>query len=127
MVNMTDLFLLGINEIFQLNMLIVIFLGVVAGILVGLIPGFTVTMGIVLTLPLTFGMEPIMGIATMIGVLVGGMSGGLITSSLLGIPGTPSSVATVFDGYPMSRKGQPGKALSLGIWASFLSSVFSLI
>lgn len=124
---MTDLFLLGINEIFQLNMLIVIFLGVVAGILVGLIPGFTVTMGIVLTLPLTFGMEPIMGIATMIGVLVGGMSGGLITSSLLGIPGTPSSVATVFDGYPMSRKGQPGKALSLGIWASFLSSVFSLI
>ncbi|MEC5423382.1 tripartite tricarboxylate transporter permease [Virgibacillus sp. C22-A2] len=123
---MLDLLLLGISEIFQLHILVVILLGVIAGILAGLIPGFTVTMAIVLTLPLTFGMEPITGVAAMIGVLVGGMSGGLITAALLGIPGTPSSVATTFDAYPMSRKGQPGKALSLGIWASFLSSIISL-
>ncbi|MFA1821502.1 tripartite tricarboxylate transporter permease [Virgibacillus oceani] len=124
---MTDLFVLGVSEIFQIDILIVILLGVIAGILAGLIPGFTVTMAIVLTLPLTFGMEPIMGVAAMIGVLVGGMSGGLITAALLGIPGTPSAVATTFDAYPMSRKGQPGKALSLGIWASFLSSIVSLV
>lgn len=124
---MADLFLLGVSEIFQIDMLIVILLGVIAGILAGLIPGFTVTMAIVLTLPLTFGMEPIMGVAAMVAVTVGGMSGGLITAALLGIPGTPSAVATVFDGYPMSRKGQPGKALSLGIWASFLSSIISLV
>ncbi|MFD1037302.1 tripartite tricarboxylate transporter permease [Virgibacillus byunsanensis] len=123
---MLDLLLLGISEIFQLHILVVILLGVIAGILAGLIPGFTVTMAIVLTLPLTFGMEPITGVAAMIGVLVGGMSGGLITAALLGIPGTPSAVATTFDAYPMSRKGQPGKALSLGIWASFLSSIISL-
>ncbi|MFD1362395.1 tripartite tricarboxylate transporter permease [Lentibacillus salinarum] len=123
---MLDLLWLGINEIFQFHILIVIFLGVIAGILAGVIPGFTVTMAIVLTLPLTFGMEPVTGIAAMIGVLVGGMSGGLITAALLGIPGTPSAVATTFDAYPMARKGQPGKALSIGIWASFLSSIVSL-
>src|SRR6185436_20642645 len=53
----------------------------------------------------------------------GGESGGLITSCLLGIPGKPSSVATMFDGYPMSRKGEPGRALWLGIWASFFGGL----
>ncbi|WP_078595683.1 tripartite tricarboxylate transporter permease [Evansella clarkii] len=122
---MLELFVQGTAEIFQFHILIIILLGVVAGIVAGLIPGFSVTMAIVLTLPLTFGMDPVGGIAAMIGVLVGGMSGGLITATLLGIPGTPSAVATTFDAYPMARKGQPGKALSIGIWASFLSSIVS--
>ncbi|UCZ53196.1 tripartite tricarboxylate transporter permease [Bacillus shivajii] len=123
---MLDLLLLGISEIFQIRILVIIFLGVVVGILAGLIPGFTVAMAIVLTLPLTFGMDPVAGVAAMIGVFVGGMSGGLISAALLGIPGTPSSIATTFDAYPMAKKGEPGKALSIGIWASFLSSIISL-
>lgn len=124
---MSDLFLLGIAEVFQLRILIVILIGVIVGILAGLIPGFTVAMAIVLTLPLTFGMDPVAGVSAMIGVFVGGMSGGLITAALLGIPGTPSSIATTFDAYPMAQKGEPGKALSLGIWASFLSSIISFL
>nr|WP_289037198.1 tripartite tricarboxylate transporter permease [uncultured Allobacillus sp.] len=123
---MFDLLFLGFGEILNLKILLVIFIGVVVGVIAGLIPGFTVAMAIVLTLPLTFGMEPVTGIAAMIGVFVGGMSGGLISAALLGIPGTPSSVATTFDAYPMAKKGQPGKALSIGIWASFLSSIVSL-
>lgn len=122
---MMDLLILGMTEILQIRILLIILLGVVVGILAGLIPGFTVTMAIVLTLPLTFGMEPVAGVAAMIGVFVGGMSGGLISAALLGIPGTPSSVATTFDAFPMSQNGEPGKALSIGIWASFLSSIVS--
>ncbi|WP_232787122.1 MULTISPECIES: tripartite tricarboxylate transporter permease [unclassified Planococcus (in: firmicutes)] len=124
---MMDLFILGIAEIFQWRILLIILVGVVVGILAGLIPGFTVAMAIVLTLPLTFGMDPVSGVAAMIGVFVGGMSGGLITAALLGIPGTPSSIATTFDAYPMAQNGEPGKALSIGIWASFLSSIISFI
>lgn len=124
---MLDLLLLGIAEIFQIRILFIILLGVIVGILAGLIPGFTVAMAIVLTLPLTFGMDPVAGVAAMIGVFVGGMSGGLISAALLGIPGTPSSIATTFDAYPMSQKGESGKALSIGIWASFLSSIISLL
>ena len=41
----------------------------------------------------------------------GGISGGLISAILLNIPGTPSSVATCFDGKPMADKGEAGKAL----------------
>lgn len=124
---MLDLLLLGVSEVMQLKVLLLIFVGVVVGIIAGLIPGFTVAMAIVLTLPLTFGMDPIAGVSTMIGVFVGGMSGGLITAALLGIPGTPSSIATTFDAYPMAQKGHPGKALSIGIWASFLSSIISFV
>jgi len=50
-----------------------------------------------------------------LGVFVGGLSGGLISAQLIGIPGTPSAVATTFDGFPMARAGKPGLALGLGI------------
>jgi putative tricarboxylic transport membrane protein len=101
--------------------------GVVAGIVVGIIPGFTVTMGVILVLPFTFYMTPLEGIATMMGVAVGGASGGLISSCLIGIPGKPSSVATTFDGFPMSRKGEPGRALGLGTWASLFGGLIGWV
>jgi len=63
----------------------------------------------------------------MIGVYVGGETGGLITSCLLGIPGKPSAVATTFDGYPMAKKGEPGRALWLGIWASILGGLLGAV
>ena len=93
--------------------------GVAAGLLAGSIPGFTIAMAVVLTLPFTFSMPPEQGLATMISVLVGGLSGGLMSGILTGIPGTPSSVATTFDGFPMARAGEPGFALGLGVWSSF--------
>ena len=122
---MLDLILLGLKEIFQPYPLIFLFFGTIAGIVVGCIPGFTVTMGAALLLPLTFGMKSIEGLAAMIGVLVGGLAGGQISGILIGIPGTPSSVATVFDGYPMAKKGEAGNALCLGVWASFFGGIIS--
>ena len=64
-------------------------------------------MGVILTLTFYFWDEsPIQGLATMMGVFVGGLSGGLMSGMLTGIPGTPSSVATTFDGFPMVRAGK---------------------
>src|SRR6266545_218270 len=57
-------------------------------------------------------------VGTLAGV-VGGSEGGLITACLIGIPGTPSAIATTFDGFPMARTGQPGRAVWLGTWSSF--------
>ena len=102
-------------------------IGTLAGLLAGAIPGFTIAMGVILTLPFTFGMSPIQGIATMIGVFVGGLSGGLMSGMLTGIPGTPSSVATTFDGFPLVRAGKPGLALGLGVWSSFFGGIISAI
>lgn len=120
-------FLIGAAQIFSVTTLIYMLAGSVAGILAAAIPGFTVTMAIVLTLPLTFTMEPLQGIAVMLSVYVGGYTGGLISAALLGIPGTPSSVATTFDAFPMARNGEPGRALSIGVWASFFGTVISTI
>ena len=124
---MFDIFVLGLEQILNLNLLFYMFLGTLAGIVAGAIPGFTITMAIVLTLPFTFAMSPAMGLATMLGVFVGGLSGGLITAALIGIPGTPSAVATTFDAFPMVQNGEPGRALGLGIWASFFGSLISMV
>ena len=102
-------------------------IGTLAGLLAGAIPGFTIAMGVILTLPFTFGMSPIQGLATMMGVFVGGFSGGLMSCMLTGIPGTPSSVATTFDGFPMVRLGKPGLALGLGLWSSFFGGMISAV
>ena len=110
---------------FEPNMFLSLCCGVLAGLVGGSIPGITITTTTILTLPFTFGMPPLQGLATMIGVYVGGESGGLVSACLLGIPGTPSAVATTFDGFPMARKGQPGRAVWLGIWASLLGGLLA--
>jgi putative tricarboxylic transport membrane protein len=99
--------------------------GALAGLIGGAIPGVTITMTVILVLPFTFGMDPLQGIATMIGVYVGGESGGLVSASLIGIPGTPSAIATTFDGHPMAKKGEPGRAVWTGIWASLLGGLLA--
>lgn len=122
-----DAFMVGAAQVLAPTTLLYMLMGSIAGIIAAAIPGFTVTMAIVLTLPLTFAMEPLQGIALMLAVYVGGYTGGLISAALLGIPGTPSSVATTFDAFPMSRNGEPGRALSLGVWASFFGTIISTI
>ncbi len=107
----------------QFKYLIPLFLGTLAGIIGGALPGVTITMAIIVALPFTFGLDPLQGLAAMVGLYVGGSAGGLVTATLLGIPGTPSAVATTFDGHPMATKGEPGRAIWLGIWASFFGGL----
>lgn len=113
----------GILDILQWKYLLPLSLGTLIGIIGGALPGVTLTMTIIVVLPFTFGLDPLQGLAAMVGVYVGGESGGLITACLLGIPGTPSAVATTFDGFPLARKGEPGRAVWLGIWASFFGGL----
>jgi putative tricarboxylic transport membrane protein len=120
---MYELLLSGIENVLQMKYLLPLAIGTLVGVIGGAMPGITNTMTVIMVLPFTFGLEPLQGLAAMIGVYVGGESGGLITSCLLGIPGKPSSVATMFDGFPMSQKGEPGRALWLGIWASFFGGL----
>jgi len=119
--------ILVFQSLLELKTVMLMVVGVSAGLIAGAIPGFTIVMGIVLVLPFTFGMTAIQGLATMIGVMVGGLSGGLVSGILTGIPGTPSSLATTFDGFPMSRKGKPGLALGIGVWSSFFGGVIGSI
>ncbi|MGQ0664043.1 MAG: tripartite tricarboxylate transporter permease [Pseudomonadota bacterium] len=117
----------ALAAVFALKTIALMTLGTMAGLIAGAIPGFTITMAVVLTLPFTFGMTPIEGLSTMIGVYVGALTGGLFSCALIGIPGTPSAVATTFDAFPMARKGRPGLALGIGIWASFFAGIISAV
>lgn len=100
-------------------------IGTILGITMGAIPGLTGAMLIALTLPLTFNMDPINAFILLISMYVGAISGGLITATLLRMPGTPASIMTTMDGYPMAKAGRPGRALGLGITASFVGGCIS--
>ena len=101
-------------------------IGVAVGIIFGAIPGLTATMAIVMFLPVTYSMSASQGIAMLMALYIGGISGGLISAILLNIPGTPSSVATCFDGKPMANKGQAGKALGTGVVFSFVGTLIGI-
>jgi len=99
--------------------------GTILGITVGAIPGLTGAMLIALALPMTFSMEPGPAFILLVSMYVGAVSGGLITATLLRMPGTPASIMTTLDGYPMAKAGNPGRALGLGITASFVGGIIS--
>lgn len=102
-------------------------LGSMLGLIVGMIPGMTISTGIIVLLPLTFVLDPNFSIAMLLGLYVGGMMGGSFSAVLLNIPGTPSASATAMDGYPMSKRGEAGRALGIGITASFIGGMFSFL
>lgn len=112
-------------NLLQWHNLLFLLAGTALGIVVGSIPGLTSTMLIALTLPLTFHMEPVSAITLLIGEYVGGISGGLVTAILLRMPGTPASIVTTFDGYPMAQKQMAERAIALGILASVVGGIIS--
>lgn len=124
---MLDLIATGFAAVTNPTCLLLIFGGVILGIIFGAIPGLSATMAIALCLPLTYGMTPVDGVSLLIGLYIGGISGGLVSAILLRIPGTPSSVATCFDGHPLAAKGQAGKALGVGIFSSFVGTLMGII
>ena len=113
-------------NVFNPMCLFLIWAGTMIGIIFGSIPGLSATMAVVLFLPMTFSMEPTMGLALLVGLYMGGISGGLISAILLKIPGTPSSISTVFDGGPMAEKGEAGRALGVGILSSTVGSLLGI-
>jgi putative tricarboxylic transport membrane protein len=106
---------------------VMVFLGVIIGIVFGALPGMTSTMAVAVFLPLTYAYDLATSMYLLLGLYVGGISGGLIPAILINIPGTPSSICTGFDGYPMTKRGESLRALKIGITASFIGGIISLI
>ena len=122
-----DLILNGFAAVLNLPCVALMFLGVAVGVIFGAIPGLTGTMGVSLCLSLTFGFAVPEAFSLLLGLYVGGVSGGLISAILINIPGTPSSIATTFDGHPMAQKGQAGKALGISLLYSFIGGIVSIV
>lgn len=107
--------------------LMFLMLGTAFGIICGALPGLGPSMAVILLLPFTYNMNPIVGIVTLVAVNVGAQAGGSISSILLRVPGTPSAIATTFDGYPMALQGKAGRALGIAITASAVGSIVSAL
>lgn len=117
----------GLANIFHWDQLLIMIMGTWFGIIVGVIPGLNAIMAVALIVPITYGLGTITSLSLLISVYVGALTGGLLSAILLGIPGTPASVATVFDGFPMAKKGMAGKAIGIAAFASFFGGFFSYI
>jgi putative tricarboxylic transport membrane protein len=102
-------------------------LGTVVGVIVGAIPGLSGGMLVALALPVTFAMNATDALTMLTGMYTGAISGGLITATLLRMPGDPASVMTIFDGYPLAKSGKPARALALGNGASFIGGLISWV
>ncbi|MBF0280610.1 MAG: tripartite tricarboxylate transporter permease [SAR324 cluster bacterium] len=122
---MNEEILAGLMQAIQLSSLMATGIGALLGLVVGMIPGLTISAGIIIVLPLTFVLSPAISIALLLGLYAGGMMGGSFSAILLNIPGTPSASATALDGYPLTVKGEAGRALGVSILASFVGGIFS--
>ena len=116
----------GFSQFTPLTYLLVL-AGVVSGLVFGCVPGLSGSTALTLAIPLSLVLDPVSAFALFMGIFIGGCSGGCISAILVGIPGTASSLTTVFDGHTMAKNGQPGKALGTAIFFSFIGTLVSII
>lgn len=116
---MIDGLLIGLSTALTPTNILMVFLGCLAGTFIGMLPGLGPISAIALMIPITYGVDPASGLILMAGVYYGAIFGGSTSSILINAPGVAGTVATSFDGYPMARQGQAGKALAIAAFASF--------
>ncbi len=102
-------------------------LGVFAGITFGAIPGISPSMAVALLLPMTFRLEPILGMVLLLGAYKGANYGGSVSAVLINTPGTPSAAVTGFDGYPMAKTGRVGEAMGVSLYASMIGGIIGTV
>ena len=124
---MLELLLQAAFDIFSLQTLMFLMLGVLVGLVFGVIPGLGGTTALAILMPLTFGMEPIDAFAMSGGIMGAVGAGGAITAILLNAPGTAPNAATCLDGYPLARQGRAAEALGATSAASALGGMFGVI
>lgn len=117
----------GFSVALQPQNLMYVTIGVILGTVIGMLPGLGPTASIAVLLPLTFHMDPASAIIMVAGIYYGGMYGGRIPAILLNLPGDSSSVITTLDGYPLTKQGRAGAALSMTAIASFIGGTIAII
>ena len=117
----------ALANLLTFQVLAAITLGVVGGIVIGALPGLSGTMGVALLIPVTFGLEPVAGLAMLASIYTAATYGGSISAILINTPGTPAGAATALDGYQMTRNGEGAKALGVSAIASMVGGTISAL
>ncbi|MEX2164418.1 MAG: tripartite tricarboxylate transporter permease [Sulfuricaulis sp.] len=106
-----------VDALTPVNLLLAV-VGVAAGTIIGALPGLTATMAVAVLVPFTFGMPPASALIVLGAIYTGAIYGGAYSAILLNTPGTPSAIATTFEGYPMAKRGDGDLAITLACLAS---------
>ncbi len=122
-----ELVLASLEIIARWDVIAALMIGAIGGVIVGGLPGVGAAVAIAIVLPVTFSLEPIVGLTLLLGIYGSSMFGGAIPAILVNTPGTPVNALTTYDGYPMTRRGEARRALSLAYSASFFGAVFSIV
>src|SRR6056297_2969154 len=120
--------MIGLSAAFSIQNLLMVVAGCLVGTFIGMLPGLGPMSIIAIMIPvaITLG-DPTAALILLAGVYYGAIFGGSTSSILLNAPGVAGTVATSFDGYPMARKGQAGKALTIAAVASFAGGTIGAI
>lgn len=121
-----DVLTAALGQLFVPYHLALIIGGTTVGLFVGAMPGLSATMALAVLLPFTFGMPALAGLIGLGSVYMGAIYGGAFSAILINAPGTPSSIATTFDGYPMAKAGRAEEALIAATIASVLGGLFGV-
>ena len=117
-------FLLGLTQIFTVTTFGLMLFGIAIGFAVGILPGLGGPTAMALMLPFVVKMTPVEAFAFLLGMACVVNTTGDITSVLFGIPGEPTTAATIVDGHPMAKKGEAGRALGAVLTAALIGSIF---
>jgi len=128
---MIEQFLAGFEMALRVDTFIMASVGLFAGMLIGALPGFTTLMAMAILLPVSFFLDPLVGIPFLLGIYKGGIFGGSIPAILVSMPGTGAAIATTYDGYQLTQKGESRKALDIALFSSIIgdttSDIFTLM
>ena len=120
--------LIGLQTVFSIKMLVVVIGGCLIGTFIGMLPGLGPMSIIAIMIPVAISMgDPAAALILLAGVYYGAIFGGSTSSILLNAPGVAGTVATSFDGYPMTKQGKAGKALTIAAIASFCGGTVGAI
>ncbi len=122
-----DTLISGFAILAQWDVLVALLIGSIGGVIIGALPGVGPAIAIAILLPATFSFEPIVGLTLLLGIYGSSMYGGAIPAILINTPGTPVNALTTYDGYPMTKRGEGHRAVSLAYTASFFGGIFSVL
>lgn len=117
----------GFATVLKFPTILYLVAGIALGLVVGALPGLTATMGMIVLLPLTFDLRAVDAIQLLMGVFVGGITGGSVTAIAINIPGTPASAPTMLEGYPLTRQGRAGEAISIMYITSMIGGIAGMM
>ena len=124
MFELVNAFVGGFFQIFTWTSFSLMLLGIAIGFAVGILPGLGGPTTLALMLPFIVKMKSVEAFAFLLGMATVTNTTGDITSILFGVPGEPTTAATIVDGHPMAKKGEAGRALGAALLSSLMGAIF---